>query len=101
MRHDKARFCPEAYDLLRIINTLNTSGKINDFYSLINNREVNIYTVIFSINSKSGRCQEMAAETGIERGRIRLYHKHAVIMQMSHSRHSDLLHHQCCFVFRD
>ena len=25
----------------------------------------------------------------------------ALIMQMSHSRHSLLLHHQCCFVFRD
>ena len=49
---------------------------INDFYSLINNRKVNIYTVLFSINSKSEGCQEMAAETGVEKGRIRIYHKH-------------------------
>ena len=43
----------------------------DNFYSLINNREVNINTVLFSINLKSEGCQEMAAETVIERGRIR------------------------------
>ena len=36
--------------------------------------------LIFSINSKSEGCHEMAAETGVERGRIRLYHKRALIM---------------------
>ena len=45
----------------------------DNFHSLINNREVNIInTVLFSINSKSEGCQEMAAETEMERGRIRL-----------------------------
>ena len=43
----------DTYDLLRIINTLNTPGKIT------------------FINLKSEGCQEMAAETGMERGRIR------------------------------
>ena len=51
----------------RIIKILNTSCKINDFYSLVNNREANINTVLFSINSKSEGCQEMEAETGVER----------------------------------
>ena len=45
---------------------------------MIFNREININSVLFSINSKSEGCQKMAAETGVERGRIRLYHKHAL-----------------------
>ena len=33
----------------------------------------------------------MAAEAGVERGTIRLYHQFTLIMKMSHSLHSQLL----------
>ena len=93
MRHDKPRFSHGCLRSVTNYQYIKTSGKINDFYSLINNWEVNIKTVLFSIiNSNSEGCKEMAAEAGVEMGRIRLYHKHALIMQMSHSRHSQLLH---------
>ena len=57
MRYDTSAFATDAYDLLRIINTLNTSGTITDFYSLINNRKLYINTVIFILirNLKVGR----------------------------------------------
>ena len=84
MRHDKPCFC---HGYLRSVSYYQ-SGKINEFYSLINNRKVNINTVLFSIDKKS---EESAAEAGVGRGRIRLYHKHTLIMQMSHSCHSQLL----------
>ena len=70
MRHDRPRFC---HGYLRSVTNYQYIKYIgqDNFYSLINNREVNINTVLFSINLKSEGCQEMAAETGMERGRIR------------------------------
>ena len=70
MRHDKPRFCHGCLRSVTNYQYIKNIGQDN-FYSLINNREVNINTVLFSINLKSEGCQEMAAETGIERGRIR------------------------------
>ena len=69
MRH-KPRFCHGCLRSVTNYQYIKYIGQDN-FYSLINNREVNINTVLFSINSKSEGFQEMAAETGMERGRIR------------------------------
>ena len=70
MRHDKPRFFHGCLRSVTNYQYIKYIGEDN-FYSLINNEEVNIIMALFSINSKSEGCQEMAAETGMARGRIR------------------------------
>ena len=70
MRHDKPRICHGCLRSVTNYQYIKYIGQGN-FYSLINNREVNINTVLCSINSKSEGYQEMAADPGMDRGRIR------------------------------
>ena len=70
MRHDKPHFCHGCLRSVMNYQYIRYTGQDN-FYSLINNREANINMVLFSVNSKSEGCQEMAAATGMEWGGIR------------------------------
>ena len=69
MRHDRPRLCHGCLRSVTNYQYIKKSGKINDFYSLINNREVNNNMVLFRINSKFEGFKEKAAEAGVERGK--------------------------------